>query len=785
MNSQDRNTDDMNRTALFSDDAIEAVFARRAQRGEPGDLRGRVLAATATTRQQRGPLAILRAGLGLGAMEDRTRVRAFVLVVALAALVALLIVTAIIGARLINARDERLTFVRDGDIYVANGDGTDVIRLLHVDGTTFSGPTWSPDGSRLAADSSGGAIIVDVRTGAIQGVGGTNPAWSPDGGRLAVLDVAADLSGRLRFVDARTGSSTTSASVAGFGSLAWSPNGRWIALTGITPDALLRIDTSTGAVVQIDTSFAHLDTPRDPSWSPDSTRIAFVRYNDNPCSSPPCTNHVIVADADGANAAELITGSDSFDEPAWSPDGRWIAVRSTLGPLDPTSASQGLIITRPDGTERHVVTSLNVDTYAWNPTSDGLRFTVRTGAQQPLAMWVASLDGVAHTLPISVDASTSQAASDFAWSVPVADQKPPPPSGAPVPGPSLRITTPAPAASIEPSGAWPIFATQAAGGCVPVRTDTNTGADTTVASLCASIGSTVLSGAWSPTGSTYAAVTQTTSAGRKLTLVRPDGSRTSAAIDMPAPCCVVWSPDGLWLAVSDDGAPGVIHLLRSDGAFVRNLPGTPSWTPDGRRLIVSAPDGTLLVGVPDGSDLRPIGSFPLPMGWATDNSRFAFARDGEIWTAAADGSDIRNVTSLQLGGAATVAWSPDGRWMGVAPGQGLWLMRSDGSERRFIDIGTVRVPLAWSPDGQRLAIDGFDPADGAPRVLLVAMDGSSAIAVEGASAPVWSADGRFLVVRNSVRGSIRDDYDIMNADGTGRALLRGPSSESGTFVWSH
>jgi Tol biopolymer transport system component len=403
-----------------------------------------------------------------------------------------------------------------------------------------------------------------------------------------------------------------------------------------------------------------------------------------------------------------------------------------------------------------------------------------------LALWAASLDGVAHTLPVSVDASTPQTASGFEWFVPVAAQKPPPPpSVAPVvPAPSLTITTPPPAASIDPSGAWPIFATQAAGGCVPVRTNTNTGADTTVASLCASTGSTVLSGAWSPTGSTYAAVTESPAAGRKLTLVRPDGTRTLAAVDMPAPCCVVWSPDGLWLAESDDGATGVIHLLRSNGALVRNLPGTPSWTPDGRRLIVSAPDGTLLVGDPDGSDLRAIGSFPPPLGWAPDNSQFAFARGGDIWTATADGTDIRNITALQLGGAATVAWSPDGQWMAVAPGQGLWLMRPDGSERRFIDLGTIRTPLAWSPDGQRLAIDAFDPADGAPRILLVSVDGSSAIAVEAASVPVWSPDGRFLVVRNSVRGHVRDDYDIMNSDGTGRALLRGLSSESGSFVWS-
>jgi len=56
-----------------------------------------------------------------------------------------------------------------------------------------------------------------------------------------------------------------------------------------------------------------------------------------------------------------------------------------------------------------------------------------------------------------------------------------------------------------------------------------------------------------------------------------------------------------------------------------------------------------------------------------------------------------------------VAWSPDGAWIayvtyGEGPAAGrepnLWVMRPDGSEETFIDVG---LEPAWSPDGTRLA----------------------------------------------------------------------------------
>lgn len=459
-----------------------------------------------------------------------------------------------------------------------------------------------------------------------------------------------------------------------------------------------------------------------------------------------------------------------------------MAFRSMIaGPLAIPQASDGLIIARPDGTQRRTINSDNVDSYAWNSTSDGLLYTVHAASGQPSELWESSLDGVSRPLAIAVDASTFGTTNGFALHGPIADhQVLGPPTFPPVTtAPTVSIGTPLAAKPVDVTGDWPTLAADAEGGCRPVIVDTKTGTDTTVAILCDQGTLSVSSAAWSPDGSTYAAVMTDSLGDGTLNLVRSDGMVAPKVADLHGLSSVAWSPDGRWVTAVGDQT----HLLRPDGTVVNALPGTPSWTPDGRHLVVSMVDGTLLVGGPDGSDLRSIGSFPPPSAWALDGSRFAFARHGDVWTAAADGTDLRNITAFPLGGAGSVAWSPDGRWIAVAPGRGLWLMRPDGTDRRFIDLGLAVgiARLIWSPDGQRLAaetyISGGNGAD--DQVILLAADGSSATAIASAGGPVWSPDGRFIAVVNS-SGS---GYDVMNADGTGRTPLTGVPSGNSDFAW--
>ncbi len=120
-----------------------------------------------------------------------------------------------------------------------------------------------------------------------------------------------------------------------------------------------------------------------PSWSPDGSRIVAVRGQG--------TELIVIAlRATGDHLRVISSRRGYYQLPAWSPDGRWIAVQSApAGSLDVES----LFLVHPDGSGFHRIpgSSLSEGYPAWSP--DGARLAYREGER----IWVMNADGSDRT----------------------------------------------------------------------------------------------------------------------------------------------------------------------------------------------------------------------------------------------------------------------------------------------------------------------------------------------------------------------------------------------------
>jgi Tol biopolymer transport system component len=69
----------------------------------------------------------------------------------------------------------------------------------------FFGPTWSPDGTRIAYHSWGKIAVLDLTTGVesrLESMGGILPSWSPAGDRIAFVSTANSTYGQLYVMNA-------------------------------------------------------------------------------------------------------------------------------------------------------------------------------------------------------------------------------------------------------------------------------------------------------------------------------------------------------------------------------------------------------------------------------------------------------------------------------------------------------------------------------------------------------------------------------------------------------
>jgi Tol biopolymer transport system component len=292
-----------------------------------------------------------------------------------------------------------LVYALDGNIYVADPDGSNAVKIADAaadtgcEGTSeYSAPSWSPDGRYLAfqhlctsSEPSYGDVVISDPHGNVvaefpkEGWGFT---WSPDSTRVAAWETWGATIG-VYSVDGERQASLPMPTVKGGDDSApgWMPDGSALLVYGYV-------------VVPLDGSSAHELSlgGHAASYSPDGTLVAVLEHDS-----------ITVLDADGSPVSQVdeIDGVDAWAD-AWAPDGDRFALVFQSQSGDAISAYDGELIVVDAGSG--TVTVLPEATAALNggeiqevrgfsPGGDRILYQTGDGAGGNTALWSIGVDG--------------------------------------------------------------------------------------------------------------------------------------------------------------------------------------------------------------------------------------------------------------------------------------------------------------------------------------------------------------------------------------------------------
>jgi len=276
------------------------------------------------------------------------------------------------------------------DIYVVQPDGQSLVAVAKGIDIPWDGPHWSPAGDELA---------LCAFSGELQVLGIENPVprtlydgrcfgvtWAPDGRRIAFYAPFHMGLSDVWVVD-RDGTGLRNLTESGRGfyvGASWSPDSSQIAFVsdpefgtggGEWPD-LYVVDVESGQMTQL-TNDPSRET--EPAWSPDGAWIAFGKGQ---------TISMI-----NVESRETRTIVDEGFRPEWSPDGSKLAFIGSAGLAE--DALNDLYVIARDGTSRKKLNQAPdvIHLFSWSPDGQQIAFDFAPDWSGPTKIYVVNADG--------------------------------------------------------------------------------------------------------------------------------------------------------------------------------------------------------------------------------------------------------------------------------------------------------------------------------------------------------------------------------------------------------